>query len=180
MMCIECKENPATLHFTQIINGKKTEVRVCERCAQKEGYVTSTDETFSLHELLTGLFNASSQSNQVGIQNERFFDHFTELKCEKCQLSFSQFQRIGKFGCANCYEAFKPRLNTVIRRVHSGNTAHKGKIPKRKGGRLHLEKEIAMYREYLQQLIAEENFEEAAIIRDRIKELEQSEGGDKS
>lgn len=180
MLCTECKQNPATLHFTQIINGNKTEVNVCEACAQKEGHLSSSEETFSLHELLTGLFNATSQSNKVDLKNERIFERLTEVKCDSCQLSFSEFQRMGKFGCANCYEAFKLRLNSVIHRVHSGNTQHNGKIPRRKGSKLHIKKEITMYRDYLNQLIEEENFEEAAIIRDRIKELEKDKGGGES
>lgn len=180
MLCTECKENPATLHFTQIINGNKTEVNVCEACAQKEGYVANSEDTFSLHDLLTGLFHATPKSSSVDLNDERMFNRFATLKCDVCQLSFTEFQRIGKFGCANCYEAFKLRLNGVIRRVHSGNTEHNGKIPKRKGGKLHLQKEIALYRDYLQQLIEEENFEEAAIIRDRIKELEEHKGGGES
>lgn len=176
MLCSECNKKPATLHFTQIVNGKKTEVNVCEICAQKKGYLTNSDETFSLHELLTSLFNVTSNSSQVDLGNESFFERFTEMKCDRCQLSFSDFQRIGKFGCANCYESFKPRLNSVIRRVHSGNTQHSGKIPKRKGSKLHLKKELSKYRDYLKQLIEEENFEEAALVRDRIKELEKDKG----
>lgn len=178
MVCTECNQNPATLHFTQIINGNKKEVNVCEACAQKEGYITNTEEAFSLHELLTGLFKATSQPNKVDFNNnDRIFDRLTDTRCEVCKLSYAEFQRIGRFGCANCYDTFKLRLNSVIRRVHNGNTQHSGKIPKRKGGKLHLKKELTIYRNYLKQLIEDENFEEAAIVRDRIKQLERDKGG---
>jgi len=185
VLCSECGKRPATVHYTQIINGEKAEIQVCDICAQKEGYsyIKNSDEPFSLHELLTGIFNVSSQANKAktgSFSTDRLFEQFTDLKCEQCQLSFSEFQRIGKFGCANCYEAFKPRLNSVIRRVHSGNTKHHGKIPKRQGGTLHLEKEITELREYLQELVEEEKFEQAALIRDRIKELEEQKGGQSS
>src|SRR5699024_119897 len=102
------------------------------------------------------------------------------LKCKACHMTFTEFQRIGKFGCAHCYEDFKSKLNSVFRRVHSGNTQHNGKIPKRKGGKLHIKKEILKYRDYLTQLIEEENFEEAAIVRDRIKQLESDKGGEQA
>lgn len=182
MLCSECGKRPATVHYTQIINGEKTEIHVCDICAQKEGYsyIKTSEEPFSLHELLTGIFNISSQpktGTSDSFSTDRFFEQFTDVKCEKCQLSFSEFQRIGKFGCANCYESFKPRLHSVIRRVHSGNSQHHGKIPKRQGGKLHLEKEINQLREYLQQLVEEEKFEKAALIRDRIKELEEHKRG---
>jgi len=175
MQCTECNKRPATLYYTQIINGEKTEVQVCEVCAQQKGYPTGANESFSLHELLTGLFNVTSPN--LDMQKDSLFEQVTEITCDNCNLSFADFQRIGKFGCAHCYSSFKPKLNSIFRRVHSGNSRHQGKIPKRKGSSLHLKKELAMYREYLQQLINEENFEEAAIIRDRIRELEKDAGG---
>lgn len=180
MICSECNKRPATLHFTQIINGEKTEVNVCELCAQNEGYITSFDEPFSLHDLLTGLFNVTSKTGQMNLNKGHFFDHLPSLKCEHCQLTFENFQRIGKFGCANCYEAFQPRIDSVIRRVHSGNVEHNGKIPKRTGGKLQLKKDLTKHREYLKQLIQAEKFEEAAVIRDQIREMEKDEGGNDS
>lgn len=180
MICSECNKRPATLHFTQIINGEKTEVNVCETCAQNEGYFTSFEEPFSLHDLLTGLFNVTSKSSKVNLNKGHFFDQFTSLKCTHCELSFDDFQRIGKFGCAHCYEAFKPRVESVIQRVHSGNAEHNGKIPKRTGGKLQLKRKLSKHREYLKELIQAEKFEEAALVRDEIKAMEQGKGGNES
>lgn len=180
MLCSECNKRPATLHLTRIVNGEKTEVNVCDLCAQNEGYLTGLDEPFSLHDLLTGLFDVSSKSGKVNLSNDHFFEQFSRLACAHCELSFEQFQRLGKFGCANCYESFKTRLDSVIRRVHSGNTEHVGKIPHRKGGKLHLKKELTKHREYLKQLIVEEKFEEAALVRDQIKQLEKDKRGNES
>lgn len=176
MQCNECNKRPATIHYTQFINGEKSEMHVCDTCAKNKGYPTHSEEGFSLQELLKGLFNVSSA--QLDIQNESLFKQVNELKCDLCHSSFTDFQRQGKFGCANCYESFKPKLDSIFRRVHSGNMKHYGKIPKRKGGKLHAKKELAMYRDYLKQLIDEENFEEAAIIRDRIREIEEQKRGD--
>lgn len=178
MECNECKKRPATLHFTQIINGNKTEVKVCELCAKKKGYMNSTEEAYSLHDLLTGLFNFNS--SQVDLQNDNLFSQVDELECSKCNMTFTDFQRIGKFGCANCYDAFKTKLDSVFRRVHSGNTKHSGKIPKRKGGNLHTKKELENYRAELQRLIEQEEFEQAAIVRDEIRKLEEKKEGDHS
>lgn len=178
MECMECNLRPATLHFTQIINGNKKEIHVCELCAQEKGYTNNTDDAFSLHELLTSLFNVSPST--IDVNKQSIFNSLNELSCSSCELTFSEFRKLGKFGCARCYQNFKPKLNAIIRRVHSGNTKHKGKIPKRKGGRLHVKRELSMYREYLQRLIHEENFEEAAVVRDRIKQLELEKEGDSS
>lgn len=170
MSCEECHDNLATLHFTQIINGEKMEVNVCEECAKNKGYMSYPGEGYSLHDLLTGLF--SLDANQLKVKENDPFKQQKEIQCPKCKLTFNDFQRIGKFGCAQCYSAFSTRLDSIFRRVHSGNTKHIGKIPKRKGGSLHIKKEIEQYRKQLQVHIEREEFEKAAEIRDIIKKLE--------
>lgn len=179
MECQECHQRPASFHFTQIVHGNKTEVSVCEECAQEKGYMAyPTEESHSLHNLLAGLL--SFDSTQMGNHSDHMFKQRKDTQCPACKLTFSEFQRVGKFGCATCYQTFSSRLNSIIRRVQSGNTIHYGKIPKRQGGSLHIKKQIKSYQLQLKQLIDSELFEEAAFIRDRIKELKnhQSELGD--
>lgn len=176
MKCIECHKRPATLQLTQIINGQKKEVHVCELCAQKKGYITNNEEGYSLHDLLIGLFG----SPQMGLQQEHVMNQEEQLECNYCHMSFNDFRRIGKFGCAHCYEAFKPMLDPIFRRIHSGSLKHKGKIPKRQGGKLHVQKELEGYRTELNRLIEQEEFEQAAVIRDTIRQIEQMKEGDHS
>lgn len=176
MKCDECNKNPAILHFTQYINGQKEEIHVCDLCAKKKGYQTHQEESYSLHDLLSSLFHLSSPD--FDRQNSQLFQEKGPLECPACHLTFEGFQRIGKFGCAKCYETFERKLPQIFRRVHSGNIKHVGKIPVRKGSSLHMRKEIEYYREKLKRLIEEEAFEEAALVRDEIKRLEQlKEGG---
>ncbi|KGX85413.1 UvrB/UvrC motif-containing protein [Pontibacillus litoralis] len=180
MDCQECQQRPATLHFSQVINGNKKEIHLCEKCAQEKGYMSQYNESFSLHNLLSGLFNFDSYQLTES-QNSNAYTATQKVQCEKCGLTYNEFTRIGKFGCAHCYEAFGEKLNPIFRRVHSGNTIHDGKVPKRMGGNLHVRKQLEKERQHLQQLINEEAFEEAAQVRDRIRSLEQqlhSEQGD--
>lgn len=170
MECQECQKRPATLHFTQVINGNKIESHVCEICAKEKGYVAYPEEGHSLHNLLAGLFNFDSA--QMGGHDEQAFKQAQDLQCPKCQLTFSQFKRVGKFGCATCYTTFAKRLDPILRRVHSGNVKHHGKIPKREGGNLRTKKQIEAYKKELQQLIESEAFEQAAVVRDKIKSLQ--------
>lgn len=176
MKCMECHERPATLHLTQIINGQKNEHHVCEQCAQKKGYHSSNEEGYSLHDLITGLFG----SVQIGLQQEQLMEQEDLVECHQCQMSFNEFRRIGRFGCAGCYDTFKYLLDPIFRRVHSGSLEHHGKIPKRQGGKLHVQKELAAYRLELSRLIEQEEFEQAAVIRDKIKQIEQEKEGDHS
>jgi protein arginine kinase activator len=177
MECQECQQRAATLHFTQVVNGQKVEIHVCEACAREQGYMTYPDESYSFHNLLAGLlnFDTSHMGNLGDVVKQS-----AELKCPNCELTYSEFQRVGKFGCEDCYDAFSKRLHPIIRRVQSGNTKHHGKIPERKGGDLHTKKKIEAYKLRLQQLIESEFFEEAAIVRDQIRELKKhhQESGD--
>ncbi|MBR3120177.1 UvrB/UvrC motif-containing protein [Oceanobacillus profundus] len=182
MECQECHERPATLHVKQVINGQETKVSMCETCAKKKGYITYPEEGYSLHDLLTGLFNFDTIKMTSMSDNQ--LNQVKELQCSKCGMTFSKFKQVGKFGCAHCYESFASKLEPIFRRVHSGNTKHFGKIPKRAGSGLQLKKQLKSYREELQQLIEAEAFEEAAKVRDKIKALEKGdkepEAGDES
>src|SRR5699024_6912764 len=91
-----------------------------------------------------------------------------------CELTINKFSHIGKFSCKDCYSSYKSKINHILKRVHSGNIRHIGKIPKRGGQVLHNKKELESYRNELNKLIIDENFEKAAVIRDKIKEIEQA------
>ncbi|MDX8047402.1 UvrB/UvrC motif-containing protein [Gracilibacillus sp. S3-1-1] len=167
MDCQECKQNPATVHFTQVINGEKTEVRVCQQCAKEKGYVPQDDDVYSLHHLLSGLFNPKTAVHHPSPQTEE------DLKCHHCGMTYQQFTKIGKFGCASCYETFSDHLNPLFRKVHSGNTVHEGRAPKRRGSDVYSRKKLRDLKVKLQEAIADEAFEHAAEIRDEIKLVEQ-------
>ena len=125
------------------------------------------EDAYSLHDLLTGLFSIGP--SQFDINNNALFEEVKEAECEKCHLTFKEFQRIGKFGCAGCYDTFQSKLDAVFRRVQSGNTKHHGKLPARKESGLHKKKQLEEYRTLLKKLIEQEEFEQAAVIRDKIK-----------
>lgn len=176
MQCMECHERPAALHVTEIVNGTKRERHLCEQCAQQKGYVANQEEAYSLHDLITGLFGV----NQVDLQQGQRMMQEEAIKCKQCQMSFHEFRKIGRFGCAHCYESFKSRLAPIFRRIHSSSLKHHGKIPKRQGQKLHVQKELDNHREELARLIEDEEFEQAAVIRDKIKAIEEKKAGDHS
>jgi protein arginine kinase activator len=171
MICQECNQRPAALHFTKIINGEKTEVHLCEKCAQEKGemFIFNGESGFAFNNLLAGLLNidpAFQKPSQSPFQQEEI------LQCDTCSMTFPQFLKVGRFGCSHCYETFKEQLKPVLRRLHSGNWTHNGKIPKRIGGGIHLRKQIDEFKSSLKDLIANEEFEKAAEIRDEIRHLE--------
>ncbi|TCP24132.1 protein arginine kinase activator [Scopulibacillus darangshiensis] len=166
MECQECHLRPATLHFTKIVNGDKMEYHLCDQCAKEKGDVMAGSGSFSIHHLLSGLLNFEQH---VG---ENHHHNHSVLKCPKCGLTYPEFVEIGKFGCDECYKAFHDKLDPVFRKVHSGNTMHTGKIPKRAGKNMNMKRKVSTLKETLQKLIEDEEFEKAAEIRDEIRALE--------
>ncbi|WP_210367527.1 UvrB/UvrC motif-containing protein [Bacillus sp. REN3] len=171
MICQECNERPATLHFTNFSNGEKSEMHLCEKCAQEKGemFMLNNGPGFSINSLLAGLLNMEPAFPE---QKKAAFKTEEVLQCPQCSMTFPQFVKVGRFGCASCYDTFREQLTPILRRLHSGNFSHSGKIPKRIGGDLHLRKTLENLKLTLQNLIAHEEFEKAAETRDEIRELE--------
>ena len=97
MICQECGERPATLHFTKIINGEKTEFHICETCAREKGeMITGSGNGFSIHNLLSGLLDFEPQNSSSSVTANK------NLRCDHCGLTYSQFSKIGRFGCNEC------------------------------------------------------------------------------
>lgn len=168
MFCQECGKKPATLHFTKIVNGEKTEFHFCESCAREKGEVIpGSPNSFSIHSLLSGILDFDTFGNK-GLSNLKPQE---SLRCETCGMSYTQFSKIGRFGCSDCYDAFSERLDPLLKRIH-GSTVHSGKIPKRSGGRIQCKRQIEELRAELNRNIEIEEFETAAQLRDQIRELE--------
>jgi protein arginine kinase activator len=181
MMCQECNQRPATLHFTKIVNGEKGEFHLCEKCAQEKGemFMVNSSSGFSINNLLAGLFNLEPSFQQQAQKDP--FEKQEILQCDHCSMTFQQFVKKGKFGCSHCYSVFKDQLSPIFKRLHSGNSTHKGKIPQRIGGTMHIKKNIEELKDQLKELISNEEFEKAATIRDEIRlldrKLDETSGG---
>lgn len=168
MICQECGKKPSTLHFTKIVNGEKTEFHICESCAREKGEsIPGAPNSFSIHSLLSGILDFDT----IGSKDLTNMKPQESMRCETCGMSYTQFSKIGRFGCSDCYDAFAERLNPLIKRIH-GSTVHSGKIPKRSGGKIQCKRQIEELRAELNLNIASEEFEKAAQLRDQIRELE--------
>ncbi len=168
MYCDECKQRPATVHLTKIINGQKHESHLCPQCAQKDQEMGSFNPSFAIPNFLAALFNLNPQIEEKIVPAQ-------SVICSKCGLSFEQITQTGRLGCNECYSEFADKLEPLLRRIHGGGQ-HVGKVPLRRGGSIRQRKEIEQLRARMQQLITREEFEQAAQIRDQIRSLEQGLG----
>ncbi|HEY3424366.1 MAG TPA: UvrB/UvrC motif-containing protein [Negativicutes bacterium] len=162
MLCDECKKRPACVHITKITNNQKIEKHLCEECAKVSGEMNfSVDANFSVQDFLKGMFSHAF-SGEV-LQDE--------VTCGKCGLTYSDFSQNGKVGCSACYCTFGERLDPLLRRVH-GASVHTGKLPKRAGGILESRQQLKRLRQELDKHVSREEYEEAAKMRDKIRQLE--------
>lgn len=182
MLCQNCGDKEANVSYTQIINGIKKEMALCDTCAKKLG-LQSLDFNMPIH-----------FSNFLGdfleeYEDSSFLPSFVKQahpKCDICQMEYERFLKNGMFGCPECYEVFSDRIEPILKNLH-GNTRHIGRIPKRIEKKSKVEEpkevktekfvnksktEIEILKEELKQAIKEENYEQAAVLRDKIKKLE--------
>lgn len=164
MLCQNCKKNEATTHIKRVINGETTQAHLCADCAKSLGYdsmFSDFDFGFNFSNMLSSFFNDSALS-AIGAHN---------LRCEKCGSSFNDIVRSGKIGCADCYETFYDKLLPSIQRIH-GRSTHEGKVPNGSAEIVKLN-EIDELKQKLNKAVEEQNYEKAAELRDKIKELEE-------
>lgn len=99
------------------------------------------------------------------------------LRCA-CGTTWETIRDEGHVGCAACYQTFRESLNGVMARVQSG-LEHTGKTPRAAAKRAqhgrNLQKRrqhaLEMLRNRLESAVAGEKYEEAAKLRDKIREL---------
>ncbi len=172
MKCQKCGKNTATTHITQVINGNKTEMYLCGPCAEESQdlfpFKHGTDQEFE--NLFKGFWGVPTLSGKASSQGAK--------KCNVCGTTERELLRYGKPGCSKCYTAFSDYFLRPLKEIH-GSTKHSGKIPSRSGKGMKTEMEIEGLQSKLNEAVINQNFEDAAVLRDKIKLLKaQHEKGD--
>jgi protein arginine kinase activator len=149
--CQRCPKQ-ATVHITEVLSaGGYEEVHLCEECARKY-----------LHPAASKKSNTKTTSNT---------DDLSEKTCEICGLKFVEFRNAGRFGCQHDYDQFREELTPLLESIH-GVAKHEGKTPRSLPKQKSTQAELNTLRKKLQQAVNQEHYEEAAQIRDRIRQLE--------
>lgn len=154
MKCSNCGKNNANIKYNQNINGEVINLNLCEECAQKLGIFNSFDDIFS-----------------PMIMD---FDYVLpeEIKCKKCGYTLSKYRSTGLFGCEECYNTFKKEIDSLLPKIQGKNRHVNKKARKVKNAKNTQMSELDKLKEELKQLIEQEKFEEAAVVRDKIKNIE--------
>lgn len=163
MLCDLCHKREAIIHITEVINDQARELHVCQKCAEAEGI--KMQQNFGISDLLSGLVEFPS-----------FIEEEKVLKCPNCGMTYSDFRKLGKLGCGSCYTAFREVLMPLLKNIH-GSGHHAGREPKKEVEAKKLkppktEDRIAELKDKLQKAIQSEEYEQAAVLRDKIRALE--------
>ena len=162
MLCDSCKERDSVITLTRSDAEGVTEMHLCEKCAAEKGIQTSLSVP---KQPLTDFILAVHQKQLPANATDA-------LRCSFCSATLRDFKQTARLGCAYCYAAFEPSLRELLRRVH-GNSKHQGKRykppqPRTEEGATVL----AELRARLRRAVEQEQFEEAAKLRDQIRVME--------
>ena len=162
MLCQRCGKLPATIHMTEISDeGDRTEWHICEECANAEGLAQGAPVA---PEALANLIQMESAVAEVAKD--------PPATCPHCGITFEEFRTKGRFGCPHDYEVFASALNPLLDKIH-GSHHHTGRLPR---GQEAVDSDasdrLLRLRRELQEAVRREDYENAARLRDTLRELE--------
>lgn len=159
MQCDLC-HRPAVVHEVTVKSGIKKEVHLCEQHAKEAGIAMPGAQPVS--ELLSHFMMSKAAPGPKS----------KSRPCPTCDLSFNDFRQHGVLGCPDCYQHFERTLSPLIERSQNGAVHHVGKTPRRAGASLDRQLLIKRLAKELDDAIGAEQYERAAEIRDRLRELQ--------
>ena len=160
LKCHKCTK-PATYHITEVVSEDHyEELHLCEECYHK----------FFLPEPLQP--GAGSKGGGLGEESEEA-SALNQRECSICGIKFVEFRNTGRLGCPSDYDEFREELLPLLENIH-GETRHCGKTPRRLPHNKQTQSELIQLRKQLQQAVTKEAYEDAARLRDRIRQLEES------
>lgn len=159
--CRRCAKS-ATLHITEIQEGKAVAVHLCNSCAQE--YLDEEADQV-----------AGSPPPEVTAKLEALMsdESDADTRCSNCNISFGEFREQGRLGCPTCFEEFREDLMPLLENIHE-SAAHVGKRPKRSPSQTVDQSRLIQMRQRLEEAIDREDYELAASLRDEINVIEQT------
>jgi protein arginine kinase activator len=159
MKCQSCDAR-ATVHLTGVSDGQKKVLHLCERCAEQQQLVKPKE--LNLQSILQTL---------IGQHLGQLTDELARLTCPECGIKYMEFRAEGRLGCPHDYEVFRTGLEPLLQRIHRAGR-HVGKTPRHAQRNAARDGELMDLRQQLRRAVDEEAFEEAARLRDLIRDKE--------
>lgn len=172
MLCEKCKKRTATVFYNENMNGKMRSFSLCGECAAKLREKGDLQDITSMVNSFADPFSAS----QVNLFNGFFGIPIIksipeEQKCPTCGFTYTRIAKSGGVGCPDCYTTFQQELTGTIQSLQ-GSMMHNGSLPSRHRAKQELAEQLKKLKEQLQDTIRQEDYEQAAALRDEIRKLE--------
>jgi protein arginine kinase activator len=161
MKCEICGLKDAVIHIRQIQKDLVHELHICEECAQEKGLIREEDSELPIANLLSGLLEGKDVTGASDVKDV----------CPKCGLKVSEFRKQGKLGCPECFLAFEKDVRAIVSQM-AARPRHTGKLPHTLVVERAGTAEGEGLREELREAVEQEDYEQAARLRDRLRELE--------
>ena len=162
MLCEECKVNEATYTVSVMMDGEVTQRHLCGDCMAKMNMNLASG---NIRGLLSSILNAIT-----GTAEPKETPTQADVICPRCRTTWGQFHQSGKLGCPGCYEAFREQLQPMLLQIH-GRVQHGGREPLRTADEQRVRSQQEELTRQMEQAVAVEDFETAAVLRDRLREL---------
>ncbi len=161
MKCEICGLKDAVIHIRQIQKDLVHELHICEECAQEKGLMREEDSELPIANLLSGLLEGKDLTGAGEVKEA----------CPKCGMKASEFRKQGKLGCPECFHAFEKDVRAIISQM-AARPRHSGKAPRAAASEAAAAVKEDGLREELRDAVEREEYELAARLRDRLRELE--------
>lgn len=165
MKCQKC-DRQATFHITDLVDNKPSEMHLCEECAQSF-LSPAQEETADVLPAMAGLLAQHLAVGETADQLARL----DQRACPVCGITYLEFRKHGRLGCPHDYVYFQEQLEPLLMNIHD-QTRHIGKVPQRCPQGADQQTQLIRWRREMKEAISSENYEQASLLRDQIREIE--------
>jgi protein arginine kinase activator len=164
-ICQICGQREAQIRFTEVRREGKDTLLLCAACGLERGIPLDPPqgELLDTREIWASIVSRFAASRA---------EEEDSLACPHCGWTFRRFEAEGRLGCPECYQTFMGDMTRLLKEYH-GADRHRGKVPHDFGRRIDLRRRILSLKEGIQMAIGEERFEDAARLRDEMRDLDE-------
>lgn len=167
MKCQNCGKREAIVDYTEVIDGNKLHLHLCDKCASE--MKIGMNFTFDMDDMFSSFFNVFPSMHVAST--------LETIKCKQCGSTYDDFKNTGKLGCPECYETFESELDNVLKRLHGNNRHVKSERKfEFKDKKEKQQDELTKLKEELKLCVEKEEYEQAAKLRDEIRKIENKRG----
>ena len=157
MLCERCKQREANVHMVTTVNGATRESYLCSQCAAQAHVMP---QPFSAKQFLGQWMPTQG----------------AKLRCPACGTTLESLQRTGFVGCPGCYDIFADQIGPMLMAMHGTDRhikEHGMQSEQQAPVKTPAQKDpVAALKIRLEQAVQEERYEDAAQLRDQIRQVQ--------